>query len=239
VVLAFPAASGDSGVTLDPERSLAMGKESLLERLRRLVAKTELEADTRIYLLERDESTNVSSYHRIQAAPQGLAAERWPRWQSEKMNHLLTLDCDQMPEVRALDPEFAHARGVALFIQSGDPDDDGSAETTAVAMSEAEMSAGHGPGGASFTAHALLVPSEVFTEPDDDEPDDPALEKLRSELLNLPGRALGKPLWIQPQDEADDDEAVIVQLDERFADIELGDRGVMYVLTGGALWQNH
>jgi hypothetical protein len=59
------------------------------------------------------------------------------------------------------------------------------------------------------------------------------------ELLNLPGRALGKPLWIQPQDEADDDETVIVQLDARFADIELGDRGVMYVLTGGALWQSH
>lgn len=53
--------------------------------------------------------------------------------------------------------------------------------------------------------------------------DDEDLKELRNKLYNAPAYVLGAPIWLQ--------------FDEKFADINLGDSGIMYVFGDTAFWQ--
>lgn len=215
----------------DERQRLLSTAEPLLDRLRRLVAETGLTPDTRIYALEPHEELDPRSNNRSCSAPRGLADDRWPRHKRAKMEHVLTLDLDEAPELRRLAPALKSARALALFVSSRDgneaytPDND---ETAIVGLSAAELAAGHAEEGGSFSIHALDVPGEVFGAAEG------PIGELRSAIWKLRGRALGEPMWVQGEESG---ESLLLQFDEGLASINLGDCGVMYVFPSGAFWQ--
>ncbi len=73
----------------------------------------------------------------------------------------------------------------------------------------------------------------VFTG---DEPGEPKLRALWSKLYDAGAYAGGQPMWLQyPEHEGH----FVLQFDESFIDINLGDAGVMYVFADTAFWQCH
>ena len=63
------------------------------------------------------------------------------------------------------------------------------------------------------------------------------LGELRGAIYQLGARALGEPLWLQGDEGGG--AGFIMQFDESFVDINLGDMGIMYVFTDGGFWQCH
>lgn len=76
----------------------------------------------------------------------------------------------------------------------------------------------------SFEAVRVNVPSEAWRG-------GPVQDGVR----RLGARALGAPLWLQG-DEYDGE--FVMQFDESFLDINLGDSGIMYVFADTAFWQS-
>ena len=85
------------------------------------------------------------------------------------------------------------------------------------------------------TAEHLEVASSAFDRDGDDEQESPR-RVLRSEIYRASARAGGSPIWLQG-DEHDGD--FLLQFDESFANVNLGDCGVMYVFTDTQFWQCH
>ena len=64
--------------------------------------------------------------------------------------------------------------------------------------------------------------------------DDAISNRLYEELGRANCRAGGLPLWIQGEDHVGD---FLLQFDDGFVDVNLGDAGVMYVFTDRQFWQ--
>jgi hypothetical protein len=80
----------------------------------------------------------------------------------------------------------------------------------------------------SFECVRIHVPADVFSDEDD---------PLQQAIFGAHARVLGKPIWIQEQE--DGGTGFVMQLDEGFVDVNLGDMGVLYVYEDGGFWQCH
>ncbi len=84
------------------------------------------------------------------------------------------------------------------------------------------------------SAEHLEVASAAFAELDDEQ--ESPRRRLRGAIYGASARAGGSPLWLQG-DEHDGD--FLLQFDESFADVNLGDCGIMFVFTDTQFWQCH
>ncbi|MFK7928718.1 MAG: BRCT domain-containing protein [Myxococcota bacterium] len=223
------AAEGTSGPTASPTRSA-----DKIDALQKLASKaTAAEKTTEpIYAFRRLE-TKTTTLNQIGGLPMGVSAEAWPRLDDEGMVHLFTLDLATMPELQA---NAGGMRTMSLFVAHPNSNHASTAHTDEVAVifldDASVQTASQAPEGTqvrpaqSFETVRVEVPETVW---EDD-------SSLRSALCGLEARALGEPVWLQ------DDEDVggfVMQFDESFADINLGDTGVMYVFQSTAFWQCH
>lgn len=240
---------GDAGVMEALKRSLraddyarvqaALGgaketKQAALVRIAAAaVAAAPGSARERVYVVESASDEvfgRAGSMSRAGGAAAGLGEDAIPKDDDgEPLEHLLTLDLDDVPELRARYPE---ARAIALFAPepgTGERHD----ETEIVPI----------PKGASMKPpgkdHALAitgveVPSSVFARGEH-----PAeVKALRDAIWRAGGHVLGRPLWIQ-DDEGD--EGLLIQINDGLVDdLNLGDAGSLYVFDGGeAVFQCH
>jgi len=230
---------------------------STAERIERL-AEAAREGDrtldwTTIYVLElTGEAPDSSDRNRIGGAPIGVDDESWPHREGESrepMEHVVTLAVGDLPGLGdGTEPE---TEAVAVFVadprfnEAWTPD---SGDTEVVALTatelergpyEGELPAGERGSGELFEAVPVEVPVEIFRDPYTRGPEerDPVVERLRDAVYQSPGRAGGEPVWLREAQYTEGD--FLFQFDEQFADINLGDMGVMYVFRETAFWQSH
>ncbi len=194
----------------------------------------------RIYLLKKLEKRQDDSLNQIGGCPLGITAATWPMYEDEPMEHLFTLDLDTMPECRGPDSK---TRTVSVFInnagsnQAWEPANDKTALISLVDDDLAEGRLESAPGKEIeleyFVPMAAEVPVDIF---DEEPPQDPALRELRDAVYGASARVLGSPLWLQ---DAEHWGFLLMQFDEGFVDINLGDAGVMYLFSDAQFWQCH
>lgn len=240
LVKVFKDALGDAtfkALTAD----LAAKEESAVARVRRLASKLP-GATTRVYALRRlgeeeAEEAAATGLSQTGGAPPPLSDERWPTFKKEKMEFLLALDLQQLPELRQGRPDAA---AVALYLSSID---DNAAytphnkESAVVWITHAEAEAwaparAEEPG-EGIVVEAIEVPSAALYASEEDAD----LHELHRLIYALPGRALGPPIWLQGDEDSGGE--FLFQFDEALASTNLGDCGVMYVFDDTAFWQCH
>lgn len=199
--------------------------------------------DRIIYALRRVDSTSSPTLNRIAGSPAGIGSDRWPTLDDEPMRHLLTLDLATVPEVAARLPG---QRTLSLFCL--DPEENEAfepfnEEAAIVLSTEEQVARGvlYEPEGAewdtepsAFEVVSLSVPGSIFTEFADEVPEEH--RELRELVYRLHGRAGGEPIWLQS---AEHEGTFVLQFDEEFVPMNLGDGGIMYVFADAAFWQCH
>jgi hypothetical protein len=148
------------------------------------------------------------------------------------------LDLATMPELARA---FGGKRALSFFCWSPNNNEayqEGNDETDVVLSDEAQVAGSHeAPEEAEvrsegwFEAVRVDVPSTVF-----DSRKGP-LGELRDAIYRLGARALGEPLWLQGDEGGGG--RFVMQFDESFVDVNLGDSGIMYVWDDGGFWQCH
>jgi len=161
------------------------------------------------------------------------------------------LDVADMPELGKRLKK--NCRAMAMFVSSADHNhawEPGNDEVVLRFLDEAALAteAGPLPEGAKlleergFSWRKVLVPKAVFDlEPEDDDGADESertaqLRRIRTRSTSSAARALGHPIWLQEGQWGGD---FILQFDETFVPMNLGDCGVMYVFGDTAFWQCH
>lgn len=195
---------------------------------------------TRIYLLKNVDTKPDDSLNQIGGCPPGITADSWPMYEGEPMEHLFTLDLDTMPEARG--PE-SKTRAVAMFISNArsneawEPDNE---HTALIRLTNEEVANGRldaPPGAATKLGYFVPVPADVPVDVFDEElPEDSELRELRRGIYGASARVLGSPIWLQDSEHFG---FLLMQFDEGFVDINLGDSGVMYVFSDAQFWQCH
>lgn len=104
-------------------------------------------------------------------------------------------------------------------------------------------------GESGFNVVPFKVPEIIFGNPDAEyfdsdkefaeisEPLRTKLDELRKKVYGLNARVGGNPQWLQFNE--GEGNSFIMQFDEGFADVNLGDCGLMYVYSDDAFWQCH
>lgn len=199
-----------------------------------------LGGDTRVTLLQSHDRppTGVSRV----GGPGVDLGERQPRSdEGHAMTHVWTLATADVPALAAAYPD---AVAVALYML--DPEENEAWEADNGLTALVELSADDlemppaAPTDQDLTARAvtvehLEVSSQAF-EFDLDDADDAPRRVLRGELYGAPARAGGAPIWLQGDEHAGE---FLLQFDESFANVNLGDCGIMYVFTDTQFWQCH
>jgi uncharacterized protein YwqG len=194
-----------------------------------------------IYIAEAiGQEPAATTVARIGGVPIGITPMTWPRLNGLPMAHLLTIDLDDMPKLKT--DTLANARAVALFIS--DRIDNGAyephtPETVLIALSQDDIDQGEpsetlreSDQASGYRLTPVKVPESIFDEPEEYDEENP-LEQLRNAVFSA-SYAAGKPIWLQ-SDEYDGH--FLLQFDEAFIDMNLGDAGVMYVFADTAFWQ--
>ncbi len=238
----FMAAVGRDAFQEIEEELAAQGQETAQElddvdKLVRLAEKVGGTGET-IYILRRlDEAPDEPGLNRIGGLPPGIGAERWPTFDDEPMAHLYTLDLETVPafakqyedEVRAVSvfchhPEYNEAwepyNGWTSVVFSTDED---------VAQQDLEL-----PDDIPESDEAWFEPVPVEVDPEIWQADSD--NELRNKIYSAHARVGGEPIWLQYPDHGG---PLVMQVDERFAYMNLGDMGVMYVFNDTAFWQCH
>ena len=204
-------------------------KKTWLEALRAIAAEGPGEKE-RIYLLEpgwrMDDvkmSPRAGSFSRLGGA--GPVGALVPKHAGEPLSHVLTIDLDEAPELRAR--LKTTARAVALYV----PDPEGGEDYDASTLIMLDESATPATDGEPLFVLALDVPSAIFDSRAARK--DASLGELRKAVFNRTGWALGEPMWIQ-EDEGSD--RFVMQLSDATG-LNLGDSGSLYVFDYGALMQ--
>lgn len=197
-----------------------------------------------IYLLQREDGPpERGAVSRVGGLPFGVSDDTWPlRSDADgdpeaRREHLFTLDLREMPELRA---QLGGAAAYAFFINDAMDNEaysPGNAECVGLLLDEAALALGEYEGEAEVEGRAagvslrrVEVPSAVWGAQEGE------LRELRSMIYRAHARALGEPLWLQSEEHWGQ---LVLQLDEAFASINLGDMGVMYVFDDTAFWQCH
>lgn len=183
---------------------------------------------------------------RAGGAPIGVTEKTRPRYQGAFMHHLLTLDLDDMPELRTR-KALASARAVALFISSWEDNEAfarGTKETKVVVLSAADVRRGEWTGEAvsdprprAISTWPVDVPARVFTfdRRADDVDDDAPLRRLHDKLMSA-CRAGGPVIhWSRTKPRPE----FLFQFNDDLVDVNLGDAGKMYAFEDGAYWICH
>jgi hypothetical protein len=206
-----------------------------------------------LYVLEPTDGPVDDAIGRIGGPPVGIAPDDWPCRAGDSdwpMTHVWTLDLAELPDLRRrLDEDI---RAVALFVHNPSSNEawrPGTPESDVRLLTRADVDAfgefdGPLPADSSgpptgYTVQAVDIPEAVFSRVDTASylyaP--PELRRLRDAIYAAPARAGADPIWLQGA--TDGQGPFLLQFDEAFADINLGDNGVMYVFGGDAFWQSH
>lgn len=221
----------------------------LVQRIEKLAAQLEL-PKVSVYVLERvDEDAGPEEVLRSGGRPLGVSKEEWPLYKRKEQEHVLTLDLDAMPDLRARRGLGAY-RAVSVFVPdraTGEAMESGEVRMlTQEQVARGLLHEGASPESAQrIRVTRVLVPEQVFRGGAQEgltPVQQGALRALRTALYQAPGRALGLPFWIQ-QDPDEYGEGApgqfLLQFDEHLAEINTGDLGLIYVFTGGVLMQCH
>jgi len=241
-----PASNGKKKTASD-----AGGVPKKVQKLAALAARVAQPGEpmTRIYVMvSSKEPPAPGDVSRAGGVPIGVSDKTRPRHGDDEdfMEHLLTIDLDQAPELRKL-KALKKARAVALFISDAEDNeafDDDTDETTVVVLSEAEIAKNGawkgekvaGPKARSLALYPVDVPTRGFSDDAllSEEKDKASrdLAALASELLS--GDRVGGPLYSVSGDDHDGD--LVAQFSEAIVDVNLGDAGTMYFFTDRAFW---
>jgi hypothetical protein len=186
-----------------------------------------------------EEPPSRPSLNRIGGLPPGVDPSRWPTKEGEPLAHIFTLDLDTVPELK---DACGGKRTLSFFCRSPDlpePGTLGDGETAVIFSDEGQASVCPGPlpeevelrAEGMFEAVRIEVPSAVFQSKKG------ILAELQSAIHLLGARVLGAPTWVQNEESKRTD--FVMQFDESFVDMNLGDMGVMYVYRDGGFWQCH
>jgi antitoxin component YwqK of YwqJK toxin-antitoxin module len=215
----------------------------VLDKVDQLVAlaKRELGASVGepIYLLRRFDAPPKElaplGLNRIGGLPPGVTADEWPTCGDEPMVHLFTLDLATMPELRQ---QLGGKRTFSFFMASPEMNEayePGNEQTAVVMLDDAQVgSEGEAPEDTVvrdtqyFEPVRVEVPSRVFFA---------GGGELYKAIYGAHARVLGDPIWLQSEE--DGGGTFVMQLDEGFVDVNLGDMGVLYVYEDGGFWQCH
>jgi len=185
---------------------------------------------------ERPPAGEPGYFNQVGGVPPGFTAESWPTLQDddddpEPMDFLFMVDLAATPELAA---QYPDKRAMAMFISSAgnneayEPDN---GECELVFLDESQLALpplAEGPGTPIEARHYQLVRLEVPVSAFS------GSGPIQSLVWQLPARVLGEPTWIQ--DEAHWGE-LILQFDESFVPMNLGDCGIMYVFDDAQFWQ--
>ena len=187
---------------------------------------------------------------RLHGAPYGVDEDSWPCRnddEDEPMTHMFTIDLEQAPSMKGTFEDGVGA--FALYVHSPDyneawePGND-QTEIRYIEKSEIEDGPYDGdlPAGADRQARAIDVsevdvPKEIFAyDPYGDELPK-SLEEIRTNVYQSSAWGGGTPMWLQaPQPGGG---LFLMQFDESFAYMNLGDMGIMYIFSDTAFWQCH
>ncbi len=237
--------------TLKKEVADIMGKEVAKEKtkveqyqdlMQAYLLKNPNTKTTTVYWLERsDKAASPKEINRVGGPALGLNKDNMPNFEEEYMQHLFTLDLESMLGLAAKLPEGTAA--IALYVANPDYNEaymPGNEQAEVIYLTEEDLKAGffeaedYEP---YCSASAIVVteveaPIDFFSEDYNREEED--LKELRNKLYNAPAYVLGAPIWLQAAEHFGN---FLLQFDETFADINLGDSGIMYVFGDTAFWQ--
>lgn len=198
-----------------------------------------------------DRDTRITILHSHDRAPTGVSrvggpgfdlGERQPQYEEgQAMTHLWTLATADVPALAAAYPDAA---AVALYIfepQENEAWEAFNGLTALVPLSREDLERPEAEpteqdiAARDVTALHLEVSSEAFTYHSDD-PEDAPRRVLRGEIYGASARAGGAPIWLQGDEH---DGEFLLQFDESFVDVNLGDCGIMYVFKDTQFWQCH
>lgn len=203
---------------------------------------------TTLYLFERqNEAPDASTINRIDGPPFGIDLNTWPCRNDDKnkpMQHMFTIDLATTPELQNRVAKNVHA--IALFVHNPNENEAWEpfhADAKVVHLTDDDLAKGLFQGdiptqhsdAKTFHVLTLEIPTEIFPEPSWTEPEDPDLNAIYGELYTQSTWAYGKPIWLQGDENKDPN--FLMQFDEQFVDINLGDAGIMYVFPDTAFWQ--
>jgi hypothetical protein len=208
-----------------------------------------LPTDTTITILESHDRS-PSGLSRV-GGPGFDLGERQPSSDGRPMTHVWTLATADVP---ALARAYPGAAAVALYVL--DPEENEAFEvdngyTALLALSPEEVTRGEAEPTEqdlqprAVTAGHVEVSSSAFAgydsededgEQDEGEDENSPRRALRTAIYRAGARAGGGPIWLQ----GDEFEGgFLLQFDESFANINLGDMGVMYIFRDAQFWQCH
>ncbi len=152
------------------------------------------------------------------------------------------------------DWDLGEAKSDDSDLESDDYDDDDFSgmgfqqqETKIVFFTEEELKKSKIKGKEFFEVITFSVPYIIFGDPEDEyfsadkifknieEPLKSKFKELQNKVYSLGARVYGDPIWLQSNDGGPN--GFIMQFDEKFIDINLGDSGIMYVYNDYAFWQ--
>lgn len=216
--------------------------DDTIDELLRAAAATAASGPREVIYLLRHRKDGPASVNRIGGPAPGLTVERWPKYGDWYMEHIFTLDLHSLPDLAG---KAASRRTVSLFIHDpGDNEAYGpfSDDVAVVFSDDAQVQAGElalpagKPKRSSFEDRGWfdVVPVSVPLAVWDDGTEH---EELRQLVYAQAARVGGQPLWLQGAEH--DDGSFLMQFDEQFVDVNLGDAGVMYLFEDTAFWQCH
>jgi hypothetical protein len=206
----------------DVRAMLTPSGAKLLAAIEEAAANVAVPRDTRIYLpILGQPSTNGVS--RIVAR---CYLDDIPTHNDVGMDHLLTLDLDEVPELR----QRVEGEALVFFLSSltdnqASESDSGEVATQLVSFDQAREQI---EDGTPFCLVGIDVPAALFAA---DPPDE--LKELAALVAKAPARVLGPPRFIQGDDRT---EGFVMQLSETFAPANFGG-GVMYLFEDDGFWQ--
>lgn len=139
--------------------------------------------------------------------------------------HILTLDLEEIPELK---PRFPDARAISLFAPDPEHGDGWDAAELRAIPAGATAPAGKNP----LTVMPIEVPTAIFESRACQ--DQPTLKEIRGLVFNQPGYVLGEPMYIQDDEGGFD---FVMQLAEQIGGLNLGDSGSLYVFEHGSFMQ--
>ena len=220
-----------------------------LQQLAEMVALPDDEM-LRVYVMRsRETPSKPNEVSRAGGPPVGVTEQTRPRHEDGYMQHLITVDLAETPELRTVD-RLAGVRAVAVFIRDAMANDafvPESGETAVVLLADDDVARGVWTGGSvadppsrTLELYPVDVPDRAFEDNDDFYVDEPTagigtLWDLHCKLMSA-SRIGGPVIHFSGTDRT---AGFLLQFSEFIVDVNLGDAGTMYVYVDDAYWSGH
>ncbi len=194
--------------------------------------------------------TPVSEYNRVSPYA-NIPLEEWPKTKGNKyLQHLLSLDLQTVPAVGIKD-----AKVLSLFISDIYENEafEPLIDETFVKLIKTPAQESIIPPGVMdwtkineeedfytpteafyFNLLELKIPATVMEHAWSLEEKDSVASQIHKKIFNLPAYIGGEPIWLQGEDHTGD---FVMQFQEAFLPVNMGDSGELYVFTDTAFWQ--